>query len=321
MQPVYPFGSRAVPVKVFDCHHGVSNHLELSMAPREQFPSLTMQEWLDQTVTSHMARLDAGGVDQAAIHASVGYRRSAGLDAMRSQNNCIARYRDCSNGRLPAAFGVAEPLFADDSLPEIDRCKHELGLTGIGFHPRFQGVSTENYWILRFVERILDLGMLPVLRGMGETVEEDLWKVAHVAKAFPDSEILVLDVFATWEGSSWAYSIAEENPNITFNTALAYEFEMVAPFIDVVGSKRIVFGSDLHHPAPPTPRRGMPGDRFTRVGWMVPPMKIARLKDELIASSLSDDVKYDVLWGNSARLFKLDTASTPGTRSPQGEVP
>jgi predicted TIM-barrel fold metal-dependent hydrolase len=303
-----------VPVKVFDCHHGVSNHLELSLAPRERFPQLTMNEWLDQTVTSHIARLDAGGVDQAAIHASVGYRRSAGLDAMCSQNNCVARYRDRSNGRLPAAFGVAEPLFADDALPEIERCKHELGLTGIGFHPRFQGVSTENYWILRFVERILDLGMLPVLRGMGETVEEELWKVAQVAKAFPDSEILVLDVFSTWEGSSWAYTIAAECPNLTFNTALAYEFEMVAPFIDVVGSKRVVFGSDLHHPAPPTPRRGMPGDRFTRVGWMVPPMKIARLKDELIASSLPDDEKYDVLWGNSARLFRLSGASPHSPR-------
>ena len=296
-------------VRVFDCHHGVSNHLELSLAPREHFPKLSLEEWLDQTVTSHIARLDQGGVDQAAIHASVGYRRTDGLAATRRQNDVVARYRDRAGGRLPAAFGVAEPLYGDDSLPEIDRCKTELALTGIGFHPRFQGVSTENYWILRFCERILDLGMLPVLRGMGETVEEDLWKIAHVAKAFPKSEILVFDVFSTWEGSSWAYSIAEECPNLTFNTALAYEFEMIEPFINVVGSKRVVFGSDLHHPAPPTPSRKIQGDRFTRVGWMVPPMKIARLKDELVDSSLSDDQKYDVLWGNSARLFKLEGAS------------
>ena len=59
-----------------------------------------------------------------------GFRCSAGLDAMRGQNNCVARYRDRSGGRLPAAFGVAEPLFADDTLPENDRCRHELGLTG-----------------------------------------------------------------------------------------------------------------------------------------------------------------------------------------------
>jgi hypothetical protein len=43
---------------------------------------------------------------------------------------------------------------------------------------------------------------------------------------------------------------------------------------------------------------------------MVPPMKIARLKDELIASSLPENQKNDVLWGNSARLFKLDGASS-----------
>ena len=292
-------------LQVFDCHHGVSNP-ELSVAPRNPAAAFSLTEWLDCTLADHCERMDAGGVAQAAIHASVGYRRTEGLAATRRQNDFVARYRDHSGGRMPAAFGVAEPLYAEDSLPEIDRCCNELGLTGIGFHPRFQGVSSENYWIMRYVERILDLGMLPVLRGMGETVEEDLWKIAHVARAFPDSEILVFDVFATWEFSSWAYSIAEECPNLTFNTALAYEFEMVEPFINVVGSKRVVFGSDLHHPAPPRPSRDMPRDKFSRRGWMVPPMKIARLKDELLASSLTDEEKSDVLWGNSARLFKLE---------------
>src|SRR5579864_7602202 len=110
--------------RVFDCHHGVSNHLELSVAPRERFPKMTMDEWLDHTVTSHVARLDEGGIDQAAIHASVGYRRTDGLAATRRQNDVAALYRDRASGRLPAAFGVAEPLYADDSLAEIDRCKN-----------------------------------------------------------------------------------------------------------------------------------------------------------------------------------------------------
>jgi predicted TIM-barrel fold metal-dependent hydrolase len=293
-------------VRVFDCHHGVS-HPELKLAPRDPSAAFSLDNWLERTVAEHLGRMDAGGVDQAAIHGSQTYRRTEGLNATRRQNDFIARYRDQGGGRLPAAFGVADPLCAEDSLPEIDRCKHELGLTGIGFHPRFQGVSTESYWILRFVDRILELGMLPVLRGMGETVEEDLWKVAHVAKTFPGSEILVLDVFSTWEGSSQAYAVAAECPNLTFNTALAYEYEMVEPFIEVIGSKRVVFGSDLHHPAPPRPKAGNPPDKFTRVGGMVPPTRISHVKDQLLASSLPDDQKYDVLWGNSARLFGLPT--------------
>jgi predicted TIM-barrel fold metal-dependent hydrolase len=288
----------------------VSNPL-LGLTPRDPAGPISLPAWLDATVADHLARMDAGGVDQAAIHGGVGYRRTDGLTATREQNDFVATYRSRAPDRLPTAFGVVEPLYAEDSLPEIDRCK-ELGLTGIGFHPRFQGVSTESPWILRYVDRILELGMLPVLRGMGETPEENLWKVAHVARHFPEHEILVLDVFSTWEGTSEAFDVAEECPNLTFNTALAYDYDMVEPFIQVVGSRRVVFGSDLHHPAPPRPVPGAIRDKFTRAGRMLPPMRISHFKDQLLASSLPNEQKHDVLWGNAMRLFGLNEPAGDG---------
>jgi predicted TIM-barrel fold metal-dependent hydrolase len=281
--------------------------------------------------------MDAGGVDHAAIHAAFGYRHTLGLAATRAQNDFTAAYRNRAPDRFRAAFGVAEPLYGDDSLPEIDRCRHQLGLTGIGFHPRWQGVSTENYWIIRFVERILELGMLPVLRGMGETPEENmwlelgmlpvlrgmgetpeenLWKVAHVARFFPDHEILVLDVFATWEGTSEAFEVAEACPNLTFSTSLAYDYDMVEPFIQMVGSRRVAFGTDLHCPAPPRPVAGAPAVKYMRAGSMLPPMKVSHLKDELLKSSLAEEQKSDVLWGNARRLFRLDD-SVQASRQPE----
>ena len=148
--------------------------------------------------------------------------------------------------------------------------------------------------------------MLPVLRGMGETPEENLWKVAHVAKFFPDQEILVLDVFSTWEGTSEAFEVAEACPNLTLSTSLAYDYDMVEPFIQIIGSRRVAFGTDLHCPAPPRPVPGAQGDKYMRTGTMLPPMKVSHLKDELLKSSLSDEQKHDVLSGNAKRLFKLD---------------
>ncbi len=288
---------------VFDCHHGVSNP-QLTLAPGGGPASL--ESWLDWAVADHLGRMDVGGVDHAAIHAAFGYRHTHGLAATRAQNDFTAAYRDRAPNRFRAAFGVAEPLYGEDSLPEIDRCKEELGLTGIGFHPRWQGVSTENYWVIRFVERIVEVGMVPVLRGMGETPEENLWKVAHVAKFFPDQEILVLDVFSTWEGTSEAFEVAEACPNLTLSTSLAYDYDMVEPFIQIIGSRRVAFGTDLHCPAPPRPVPGAQGDKYMRTGTMLPPMKVSHLKDELLKSSLSDEQKHDVLWGNAKRLFKLD---------------
>src|SRR6516165_7147374 len=102
-------------MRVFDCHHGVGNQLELNLGPREHFPKLTMDEWLDRTVSSHLARLDASAIDLAAIHAGVVYRRTSGLADTRRQNDYVALYRNRAGGRLPSAFGVAEPLYADDS--------------------------------------------------------------------------------------------------------------------------------------------------------------------------------------------------------------
>jgi predicted TIM-barrel fold metal-dependent hydrolase len=291
--------------KVFDCMHGVSNP-DLSLAQRDPSMSLSLDAWLDDVVPQHLARMDAGGVDHAAINASVVYRRTEGIAATRRQNDYVAQYRDRAMGRLPAAMGVAEPLYAEDSLAEIDRCKRELNLTGIIFHPRFQGASLESYWILRYVERILSNGMTPVICGMGETVEEALWKVAYVAKTFKDSEFLVAVALSTWENASQAYTVSDECPNLSWDTSLTYEFDMIEPFIEVAGSRRVVFGTDLHHPPPPKPDRNAPRDRFVRLGGMVPPMHISHVKDQLIASALSDEQKQDVLWNNAQRLFRLD---------------
>ena len=61
--------------RVFDTLHGVSNP-QLSLAVRD--PSISIDAWLDKTVPEHLGRMDAGGVDQAAIHGSAVYRRTEG---------------------------------------------------------------------------------------------------------------------------------------------------------------------------------------------------------------------------------------------------
>jgi hypothetical protein len=36
-------------------------------------------------------------------------------------------------------------------------------------------------------------------------------------------------VFSTWEGTSEAFEVAEECPNLYFDTALAYDYDMIEP--------------------------------------------------------------------------------------------
>jgi hypothetical protein len=51
-------------------------------------------------------------------------------------------------------------------LSEIDRVHDELGLAGISFHTRFQGVSLDSRWIVRAVGRLVELDMVPVVHAM-----------------------------------------------------------------------------------------------------------------------------------------------------------
>ena len=83
---------------------------------------------------------------------------------------------------FPAAVGIVEPAYGDASFAELERCKHELGLAGISFHTRFQGVSLDSRFILAYVAKMAELGLLPVIHAMNETPEEALWKLA-VARA------------------------------------------------------------------------------------------------------------------------------------------
>jgi predicted TIM-barrel fold metal-dependent hydrolase len=300
------------PVPVFDCHHS-PHGAEHSIAPRSAAPvagsPAEQARAVDAIVESHLAIMDRDGVTWAALHADFVYRRANGIADTRAVNDWTAAYRDRQPVRFPVVFGVAEPLYCEDGLPEIDRCLQELGMTGVGFHPRFQGVSTENYWVLRFVDRILELGGLPVLRAMGETPEEMLWKVAKVARTFPDSQILVLDMFATWEALAEAYVVAEECPNLSWSTSLAYDWDMVEPFARQIGFDRVLFGSDLKVPLmggpPPTP----PPDRFLRPSGMRPPQRVSHLLAQLLASDIAAEELRLVAYGSAARLFGLDLAA------------
>jgi predicted TIM-barrel fold metal-dependent hydrolase len=129
--------------------------------------------------------MDEGGVRQALVIPGHGYLRPSGLADTRRVNNEIAAYRDRTPDRFPVACGIVEPRDGPQGLAEIDRIAFELGLVAISFHTRFQGVSVDSQWVLRYLERMGEVGLLPVVHAMDDTPEESLWKLASIARAFP----------------------------------------------------------------------------------------------------------------------------------------
>ena len=265
---------------IFDCHHHVGDVREFLSGAHADGEVAEADER-----RARLAIMDAGGVRQAAVIPGHGYRRTHGLQDTATVNDRIAAYRDAAPERFPVAIGIVEPLYAEDGYQELDRCAAVLGLRGISFHARFQGVSMDNPWVRNYVGRILELGMVPVLHALTEAADEALWKTALVARTFPDAPMLVLDAFSSFEGTKELSQVAEACPNLLFDTSLSYNVDFIEVFIRRFGADRVVFGTDLY--SAPVGRR------------------ISHILGQLLETDLPDADKAKVLGGNARRLWSV----------------
>lgn len=272
---------------VFDVHHHVGNAFRALGGAVELGGGLTAEDYDARELASRLEIMDAGGVAQAAVIPGHGYERTRGIVDTRAINDDIAKYRDRQPERFPVAIGIVEPRDGEASLSEIDRVHHELDLRGISFHTRFQGVSLDSQWIRRYVERLGELGMVPVIHAMDDTPEEALWKLAQLARDVPDVPILALDPFCSYEATRQCFFVADVAPSIVFDTSLSYNFDFIEDFAKRFGAERVAFGTDLY-------------------SWPVG-RRISHLLGQIRESALDLREKSLILGGNAHRLFGIST--------------
>ena len=271
---------------VFDVHHHVGRAFDAlggELAADDGDAAESVAEFARVELADRLRIMDEGGVHQALVIPGHGYQRAEGIADTRRVNDEIAAYRDRTPSRFPVACGIVEPTHGAASFAEIDRAHDELGLVALSFHTRFQGVSLDSQWILRYLERMGERGLVPILHAMDDTPEEALWKLARVARAHPDLTIVALDAFGGFEATRQCSFVAEVAPNVVFDTSLSYNFDFIEEFARRFGAARVVFGTDLYsHP----------------VG-----QRISHLLPQILASALPDADKAAILGGNARRLF------------------
>ncbi len=271
--------------EILDVHHHVGNAFRALGGAVDSAPDMEAAEYERIELESRLEIMDASRVQQAIVIPGHGYHRPNGIADTRVENDDIAAYRDRTPDRFPGAVGIVEPRDAEASMAELDRCKDELGLVGMSFHTRFQGVSLDSQWVLTYCAHMAEIGLVPVIHAMNETPEEALWKLAVLARTIPDTPVLALDAFGSYEATRECFFIAEVAPNIVFDTSLSYNFDFAEDFANRFGADRVVFGTDLY--SYPVGRR------------------ISHLLDQIRVSALSDDDKALILAGNARRLFGL----------------
>ena len=281
---------------IFDCHqHMGSTGDAHGIVVPGQVRGATI---VGDEVATRLRFMDHGGVRQAIAIPGHNYNRADGIAATRRENDAIAAYRDHLPSRFPVAAGVVEPLDEAAGLAEIDRMANELSLKAISFHTEFQGVTIDSPWMLRYLERMGELAMVPLIHASNVVLHEAIWRLGKVARAFPDLTIIAIEPFFTYDGMQECFFIADVAPNVVFETASCFDTDLMFDLVRQFGAERLVYGSQYYsqiHAA---------GEERAH------DRRCAAIRDDVIATpTLTDREKSLVLGGNARRLLALEGGS------------
>jgi predicted TIM-barrel fold metal-dependent hydrolase len=280
---------------VFDCHQHMGSTADAHgvVLPGQVRGGRIVAE----EVATRLRFMDDGGIRQAVAIPGHTYDRSDGIAATRRQNDAIAAYRDHRPDRFPVAAGIVEPLDEAAGLAEIDRMADELGLRAVSFHTEYQGATIDAPWVLRSLERMGELGMVPLVHASNVVLHEALWRLAKVARALPDLTIVAIEPFFTYDGLQECSFIADVAPNVVFETASCVDTDTMFQLAREIGAHRLVFGSQYYSQVH-APGADRAHDR-----------RAAAILDEIVRTPvLTDAEKALVLGANARRLFGLTPA-------------
>lgn len=232
--------------EILDSHHHPGNlALPLSVSRTLDRPD-PWTTWDDAEYQARLAMMAETGVDTAVLMPVNRYIMADGVADTRRMNNAVAAYRDRDPARFVAAFGIAEPLHGMASLAEIKRIRAELGFVGVSYHARWQSVATNDPWILRQIELLAELRMIPIVHAHAESNLETPSMVGQVAREFPDVPILVTDGMSSRTNTMHFLDVAQRCDNLYLETSLLYTTAAIRDLVAELGADRIVFGSDTY---------------------------------------------------------------------------
>ena len=166
--------------------------------------------------------------------------------------------------------------FADDMLPELERCFAVPGFVGIKVYQR--GVA---YDAAAF-RPVWDFARDRVIPVLAHTWGENLTGLDVAAREWPTVPFLLGHA-----GSGMAYrrcvEVARQAPNLYLDLTLSREYPgLIEHFVEQVGPERLVWGTDS------------------------PLFSMAHQAGKVLFARIPDDAKRKILGGNAIRLFGLD---------------
>lgn len=184
-----------------------------------------------------LVSMDTVGIDKVFItaHSSIGpnyvYGNNIVLDAVK-------RYPDRFIG-----YVTVNPNYEDDMKHEIDRCFAVEGVKGIKLHPDCHGcpIDYKNY---RIAYEAADEKNCPILIhvwGKGEVAAVD-----RMSAKYPGAQFIMGHAGAEIKAMEDAFELVNKRDNVYIDLAISLTYEgNVEWFVKEVGSKKVVFGTDM----------------------------------------------------------------------------
>jgi uncharacterized protein len=260
-------------VAIFDVHYHFGRHYSEWLGG-EPPPD---DEWADATYDERVAEMARVGCDRSVVLAGDFYPKVDGIAATRRANDLVQGLVRRDPQRFPVGLGTVDPQYGPAGLAEIDRL-HDIGLIGTTYHPRWQGLWADDPWIERHVDRLEELGMLPMIHCVAESTLESPVLIERIASRHPELPLVVLDAMSGPTSAKECRAIAHRNPNLWFDISIAWHPLEVLQFVRELGHERLVFG---------------------RPGWTVSSPGVLRT----FGGGLADDVVDDIVCHNLDRLL------------------
>jgi uncharacterized protein len=228
---------------VFDCHHHFGSLIFASGENSETFASAHLDQ---KEAERRLGWMQDAEIDRALIMPVNRYLRPNGVADTRAVNDAVAAYRDRDSNHFPVALGITEPLHGEEGLREIARIDSELGMVGVSYHTRWQGVATDDPWVTRGLEILQERRMLAFIHAHADSNMEAPFMIRSLAYRFPELPIIVADALSSPTQAGQLLSDARECGNIYFETSCAWNIRAITRAVDTLGPSRLLFGSDTY---------------------------------------------------------------------------
>lgn len=246
-------------VLVIDCHNHIGPWRQFH-APRNDAEGM-------------LASMDAIGINQAFItaHAAIGPDYRYGNDLVIET---LERHPDRFFG-----YVTVNPSYASDMERELERCLRVRGMKGIKLHPAMHGMPIDSAAYTAAYETANARRCPLLIHTWGAA---DMTVIDKLTRRYPDAQFIIGHAGADVRAMEEAIRIADSRDNAYLDLALSMAYEgNVEWFVSMVGSRKVVFGSDMpfYDPRP----------TFGRVAL----------------ADISEDEKRDILGRNMERLLKM----------------